>query len=173
MNSDNETKSPSLLLSSQTEELDFDNQLTVTPLSTSYHLCGKVIHGFKRGSKLLGCPTANLDPICFKDGQLPTNFEEGVYCGFASINKGTIYKTVLSIGLNPTFQTKERTVEAHLLYEFEDDFYDQELTLIIVGFLRKQEDFSNISELIKWIQRDIRISAKWLQKENSNLIKIN
>ena len=74
---------------------------------------GKVVRGFGRGSKQLGIPTANLDPLSFlnKDVQISP---VGVYFGFAGINNGPIYKAVLSVGWNPFFKNKEKTIVCQL-----------------------------------------------------------
>ena len=53
-------------------------------LSPPHRLVGKVVEGFKRGSKELGWPTANLDPRAFE-----TRLDketEGVYVGWAKIS---------------------------------------------------------------------------------------
>src|SRR5690349_6987689 len=88
-------------------------QYKVVAIKSAYRLRGKVVAGFKRGSKLLGFPTANLDPCAFKD--VLVDVPRGVYCGFASVNGGPVYQTVLSLGTNPTFETKEETV-VRMLY---------------------------------------------------------
>ena len=55
---------------------------------------GPVIRGFGRGSKTLGIPTANLDPV-----GLPDDLPPGVYFGWASVGSGApVYKAVMSIG---------------------------------------------------------------------------
>lgn len=53
---------------------------------------GEVVHGFGRGSKELGIPTANFpDDVVVN---LPEQLTCGVYCGFASVDDGPIYKMV-------------------------------------------------------------------------------
>jgi len=53
---------------------------------------GRVVHGFGRGSKELGCPTANF-PDDVVDN-LPEDLTCGVYCGFATVDNGQLYKMV-------------------------------------------------------------------------------
>lgn len=36
--------------------------------------------------------------------------------------------------------------EAHLLHQFDGDFYDEELTLLLCGYLRQEADFSSLGE---------------------------
>lgn len=55
---------------------------------------GEVVQGFQRGSKELGCPTAN-----FSDGvvdNLPEQLACGVYCGFANLDDGQLHRMVCS-----------------------------------------------------------------------------
>ena len=109
-------------------------------------ITGKVIHGFKRGSRLLGYPTANLDNV--------PNLEEGIYYGYATLHN-IKYKAVMSIGLNPTFDTKVKTFEVYIIHIFENDFYGETLEVDIIGFIRESVKCSNIEELIKLIEKDI------------------
>lgn len=53
---------------------------------------GIVVHGFGRGSKELGVPTANFEDDVVVN--LPEQLSCGVYCGFASVDNGTVYPMV-------------------------------------------------------------------------------
>lgn len=70
------------------------------------YLQAKVVEGFGRGRKQLGCPTANLcrEDLGEKLEQLPT----GIYCGWATVNDQGPYKAVASIGWNPYFKNEVR-----------------------------------------------------------------
>eukprot|EP00457_Paulinella_chromatophora_P018078 gb/GEZN01019284.1/.p1 GENE.gb/GEZN01019284.1/~~gb/GEZN01019284.1/.p1 ORF type:complete len:218 (-),score=26.67 gb/GEZN01019284.1/:50-703(-) len=139
------------------------------PLEKVYRLKGKVVKGFGRGSKLLGCPTANLEPAAFKN--VLTGAPRGVYYGWASINSGPVYKSVLSIGWNPQFtDQKEETVEVYLLHSFAEEFYGAQLKLLICGFIRSQEKFDSVEALMKAIQQDIEAGSKAL--ESGPLVKL-
>ena len=60
-------------------------------------LSGEVVAGFKRGSKLLGFPTANLAPASFA-GKVG-DADVGVYYGCARVEgDGEVRPAVLSIG---------------------------------------------------------------------------
>ena len=103
-----------------------------------HRLVGKVVEGFKRGSKELGWPTANLDPRAFETRLDAAT--EGVYVGWARISgqpaeSAGVHKAVLSIGWNPHFDDlKERTVEAYLCHDFGGrDFYGSEMRLLVVS----------------------------------------
>ena len=60
------------------------------------------------------------------------------------INDGPVYKTMLSLGVNPSFNTKEDTVEAYIFHNFAEDFYGEEMTLIICGFIRPSENYKSL-----------------------------
>lgn len=122
-----------------------------------FRLKGAVVEGFQRGSRLLGYPTANLDPNAFK--HVLTDTPRGVYCGWASIGKGPVYKAVLSLGYNPHFKNEEETVEVYLMHKFDDMFYGAEMRLLICGFLRPQWEFKDgMDQLITAIQTDEKAS---------------
>ncbi|CAN0122382.1 unnamed protein product, partial [Laminaria digitata] len=66
-----------------------------------------VVKGFGRGSKLLGIPTANMD---MKEvGERVHDTSTGIYYGYTML-KGTVYPAVVSVGWNPYFDNKEKTV---------------------------------------------------------------
>mmetsp|Transcript_87679 Transcript_87679/g.179116 ORF Transcript_87679/g.179116 Transcript_87679/m.179116 type:complete len:204 (+) Transcript_87679:108-719(+) len=132
-------------------------------LKAPVRLSGAVVHGFGRGSKMLGIPTANLAAEAL-EGQL-TDAHDGVYFGWACVNQRPVYKTVLSIGWNPYFKNTQRTVEPYLMHTFEEDFYGETLHLLICGFLREQADFSSLEELIAAINKDIAIAGELLDGE--------
>lgn len=62
-------------------------------------LKGAVVRGFGRGSKELGCPTANLPIEPYRE-LLETSIATGIYYGWGSI-RSIVYKMVMSIGWNP------------------------------------------------------------------------
>ena len=125
---------------------------------------GKVIRGFKRGSKLLGIPTANIE-MNETNTKIVTSHINGVYFGtitFKSNNKKNqniqnknCYKGVLSIGYNPFFNNKLKTIEVFLIDYEGEDFYEDEVSLLIDGYSRSEENFANLSELVTTITYDI------------------
>ena len=118
-----------------------------------YKISGNVIHGFGRGSKELGFPTANID-INLKN----INLKNGVYYGKCSIlpdNK--IYTMVMSIGNNPHYNNEKR-FEVHIISEFENDFYGELLNVTILGYIRPMAKFENLEKLIEIINNDIKFA---------------
>lgn len=129
-------------------------------------LKAKVITGFQRGSKELGIPTANLNME--ELGDIGSNLNTGIYFGWAKLNDN-IYKTVVSVGWNPFYENKHKTIEAHLLHEL-DDFYDENLIVLLCGYLRDETNFNGVDELISCIKSDIT-KAESLLKENDSIAK--
>jgi hypothetical protein len=77
-------------------------------------LCGIVEHGFKRGSRELGCPTANLPASLTANPALDRN---GVYFGWAAVwlsmpspQPPVIKPMVMSVGYNPVYGNTSRTI---------------------------------------------------------------
>jgi len=124
---------------------------------------GKVVRGFGRGSKDLGIPTANFPDDVVEN--LPEELTCGVYCGFASVNNGVVYPMCLSIGWNPYYKNTKRTMETHIMHKFEEDFYEQNLKLVITEYIRPMLDFKSLEELISAIDNDIKQSHESLNKE--------
>jgi len=140
-------------------------------------LKANVVHGFGRGSKLLGFPTANMDirwtdsPESLNEDQrsiltFASETKTGVYFGWAQVvgseDQG-IYKAAVSVGWNPTFaDLKAKTVEVWILKDFEKDFYEKELRLIICGYVRPELKFDNVEDLSKAINEDGEFSKTQL-----------
>lgn len=125
-------------------------------------ITGTVIHGFKRGSRLLGTPTANIQ-YDESDPNL-ASIETGVYFGWAEL-ENVVYKTVINIGYSPTFGNTHITIEAHLVKEFGYDFYDHTLKLLICGKLRKEAKLASLNDLIEVINGDKAVACEQLDLE--------
>jgi len=42
--------------------------------------------------------------------KLPEGFECGIYCGWASVDNGPVYKMVMSVGFNPFYDNTKKTM---------------------------------------------------------------
>lgn len=126
-----------------------------------WHIGGPVVKGFGRGSKVLGIPTANLSTAGY--ASLLSEHPSGVYFGWAGLSTRGVFKMVMSIGWNPYFNNTEKTIEPWLLHDFDEDFYGEELHLIIVGYIRPEANFSSLESLIERIHEDGRIAEEALE----------
>jgi riboflavin kinase len=147
-------------LSSQTRKYE-----RFLKLDAFLELTGPVIRGFGRGSKMLGIPTANLDVVPLK--QQIDKLAPGIYFGFAKISSGKhkstgIHRTVMSIGYNPFFNDKRKSIEPWLLREFEEDFYDETLSVLVCAYVRAECNFTTVENLIERIRKDARVCEEAL-----------
>ncbi len=110
--------------------------------NASIILEAEVVHGFKRGSKDLGIPTANLNMD--ELGSEGHGLETGIYYGWAELPSGK-YPTVVSVGWNPFFKNEKKTIEAHLLQSMED-FYGERIRLELLGYLRQEQSFDSLGK---------------------------
>ncbi|UJR30520.1 hypothetical protein I4U23_018049 [Adineta vaga] len=134
--------------------------------SLPYCTLGTIVRGFGRGSKELGCPTANLDEATVN--KLPSSIDEGVYYGWAQLLTKTdheIYKMVTSIGTNPFYNNEKKTIETHIMHQFSNDFYGEKMKIILLGKIRPMKTFQNINDLTMAIQKDISVAKCELESD--------
>ena len=112
---------------------------------------GTVGHGKQLG-RTLGYPTANLSPT--QPSQLlPGN---GVYASYAQLTDGRVLRAAVSVGTNPTTDTDGgRKVEAYLMDGFNEDLYDQPLSLDFRTKIRDEAKFDSLDSLVAQMGRDI------------------
>lgn len=117
-------------------------------LGRPYQVGGRVIHGHSRGGRVLGYPTANLRLI---NEVIPAL---GVYAVRVTLEDGTRVKGATNVGLNPTFEDKQLSVETFLL-DFEEDLYEQFIRLDFFGRIRNEMKFDGPQQLADQISRDV------------------
>jgi len=122
-------------------------------LGYSYSVSGKVVHGKKIG-RTIGYPTANISTESIK--LLP---KKGAYIVEVYI-KGQPYKGMLSIGTNPTVNGDALTVEVYIL-NFNEDIYDQEITVKFRDFLHEEIKFEGLEKLIERLDEDKRLTENF------------
>lgn len=128
-------------------EMAAGNVREVTRLLGAYpFLRGKVLHGAKRG-RTIGFPTANI--AVPPEKLLPAN---GVYAVWISFN-GQRLPAVANIGVRPTFNETERTVEVHI-FDFSEMIYDRTVHVEWVERLRAEQKFDGIESLMAQIRQD-------------------
>ncbi|CAG9864243.1 unnamed protein product [Phyllotreta striolata] len=132
-----------------------------------YFAKGQVTKGFGRGSKKLGCPTANLPPEVVNE--LPDDFGTGVYYGLARVAGDKVRKMVMSIGWNPYFKNEKKSMEVHIMHKFDEDFYGKELKIAILGYIRPERNFDSMDSLIEAIRNDIKEAEEKLEEERNKV----
>ncbi|XP_062925251.1 riboflavin kinase isoform X1 [Mobula hypostoma] len=110
--------------------------------SLPYFCRGEVVRGFGRGSKELGIPTANFPDAVVE--HLPGDITTGIYYGWACVGHGDVHKMVMSIGWNPYYKNKKKSMETHIIHTFKEDFYGEILSIAIVGYIRPEKSFDSL-----------------------------
>ena len=87
----------------------------------------------------------------------------GIYLGWASV-RGASHAMVMSIGWNPYFDNAKKTIEPWLLHEFDDDFYGEELSVVVAGYIRPEADFTTLDALVARIRRDADVARVMLTR---------
>jgi len=129
-------------------------------LGRPHRVEGIVVHGEGRGGTQLGYPTANLDVV--PHGAIPA---DGVYAGWFVLGDRRS-PTAISIGSNPTFSGRVRTVEAFVLDEG-GNFYGRRVALEFVERLRGMVKFDSIEALVEQIGRDVDRTREILLRAGS------
>lgn len=118
-------------------------------LGYEFFFSGRVIHGNKLG-RTLGYPTANLkieDP----EKLVPGN---GIYAVYAfPENHREPLKGMMSIGLRPTVDGKNRVIEVNI-FDFNREIYDEVLKVQVHQYLREERKFDSLQALVVQIDQD-------------------
>ena len=123
-------------------------------LGRNFSLYGHIVKGKSRGRKL-GFPTANLklldkEQIIPKVGLYYVNFIDGYES----------YKALCNVGYRPTFDNDRiLSIESYVIENENFNFYNKEIKIEFLKYLRDEIAFSSKEELIKQIENDI-ISVK-------------
>ena len=97
-------------------------------LSYNYTLSGKIVEGYQVG-RTIGYPTANM------------HLREVVYPG------------MLYIGTRPTLHEDSQVSVEVNLFDFEGNLYNQSMTVEFIEFVRPDEKFGTMEELVTRIHR--------------------
>jgi riboflavin kinase/FMN adenylyltransferase len=116
-------------------------------LGRRHGLSGVVVQGDQRG-RAIGFPTANL--AVWDELLLPAN---GVYAAYAWVGERR-YAAATNVGVRPTVDGRDRTVEAYLL-DFDEEIYGQTVRLKFEKRIRAEQRFSGLDTLRAQIQKDV------------------
>jgi len=125
-------------------------------LGRPHRLDGVVERGDQRGRDL-GFPTANLRTDTW--AAVPA---DGVYAGRVwrldewgrTVPGEPLGPAAISVGTNPTFEVRQRRVEAYVL-DFEGDLYGQAIGVEFVERLRGMEKFDGVESLVAQMHADV------------------
>ncbi len=149
-----------------------DVELAAEALGRPHRVEGVVVHGERRGRDL-GFPTANVAPP--EHAAVPG---DGVYAAWFTvldsatepegITLGRRYPAAVSVGTNPTFSGRVRTVEAYVL-DVDADFYGQHVAVDFVARLRGMEPFDSVESLIAAMTDDVDRTRTILAAEDDGV----
>lgn len=118
-----------------------------TYLGYQYMLSGIVVSGKQLGGTI-GFPTANIE-VKEPYKLIPST---GVYVIRTQINS-VLFSGIMNIGFNPTVLGKHQTIEAHL-FNFSEDLYGKKITITLIHFLREEQKFNSVEELVAQLNVD-------------------
>ena len=125
-------------------------------LGYNFMLNGTVVNGKQLGGKI-GFPTANINVK--EDYKLIP--KTGVYVVKSKIKNALVFG-MMNIGFRPTLEGKHQTIEVHF-FDFNDDLYNQTLTIEVLYFLRDEEKFESVEKLISQLKEDKKIAQNYIQ----------
>ena len=121
-----------------------------------WSITGRVIKGKKFGRRI-GFPTANIKIV----NQIKPMF--GVYSVKIIFNKKT-YKGIANFGVRPTFGTSSPVLEVNI-FEKNFNFYNKDIKVLFVDFIRKEKKFKDSTMLVSQIKKDIKVAKISLNKK--------
>ena len=117
-------------------------------LGRLYERGGHVYRGSARAREM-GVPTANME--WSRQLVMPA---KGIYATWAKLPDGRILPSATYIGDNPTLGGNLGTFEVHI-NDFDEDLYDQDISVEFIEFIRPDQEFENPEELNEAIQSDV------------------
>ncbi|VAV83887.1 FMN adenylyltransferase / Riboflavin kinase [hydrothermal vent metagenome] len=127
-----------------------------TFLGYHFMLTGVVVKGKSLG-KQIGFPTANLH-IQENYKLIPKN---GSYIVKSDIEGKTVFG-MMNIGINPTVNGEEQSIEVHF-FDFDKDIYDKKIEVQLLGRLRDEQKFNSIASLKAQLFIDKKQSLDYIQ----------
>lgn len=133
-----------------------------------YPLRGTVVKGQQIGRQI-GFPTANLE-VSERHKLIPP---DGIYA--VKVWQGEKdYRGMLYIGTRPTLtQYHNRTIEVNI-FDFDQEIYEQELTLELVDFIRQDQKFEQLADLTKQLEKDrIAVEQVLLEANDDDFLPLD
>jgi len=125
-------------------------------LGTPWTVAGLVEHGEKRGREI-GFPTANMT--------LPAGLihpRHGIYAVRTRIEGETTWRAgVANFGRTPTTGLRDPLLET-MIFDWDGDIYGQKLEVALVAFLRPEEKFDSLDDMIVQMHKDVEAARRVL-----------
>ncbi len=117
-------------------------------LGRPYSVCGRVVHGEKRGRQL-GFPTANIQM------QRKNTPIEGVFAVTMTGVDERVFAGVANVGVRPTVGNAARVLLETHLFDFDREIYDHYVEVHFREKIRSEQRFRSVDELKAQIARDV------------------
>ena len=117
------------------------------------------MHGKELG-RSIGYPTANIEV----DNDIKLLPKNGVYAVRVKLENSSEFFGILNIGTRPSVDSSEKiSVEVYIL-DFENEIYDQYITLKLLKFVRDEVKYENLSNLKAQIAKDEKLVRSWIDQ---------
>ena len=116
-------------------------------LTYDFPLTGIVVKGKHLGHQI-GFPTANIK-VLDENKLIPAN---GVYAVRVMV-RGEQKKGILNIGVSPTIDGSEKTIEVHII-DFDQVIYGEQITILFDYWIRAEQKFKSIEALKEQLMQD-------------------
>lgn len=118
-------------------------------LGEPYSLTGKVVKGNALG-RSIGFPTANLDI----ESDMKLIPQLGVYAVNVILSSGEVKSGMMNIGRRPTVTTQDGVSIEVNLFDFNENLYDQYITVQLLSRFRDEIKFNSVTELTAQLAED-------------------
>ncbi len=109
-------------------------------LGRPYRMSGKIVKGDRVG-RTLGYPTANVDLRRRQSAVM------GIFAVRVHGLEGGPHDAVASVGSRPTFAGRKPILEVHI-FDFDADIYGEYIHVDFIAWLREQEKFDLVEDLV-------------------------
>ncbi|HSM29965.1 MAG TPA: bifunctional riboflavin kinase/FAD synthetase [Woeseiaceae bacterium] len=115
-------------------------------LGRPYRMSGKIVKGARVG-RTLGYPTANVDLRRRQSAVM------GIFAARVHGLEGGPHDAVASVGSRPTFAGTKPILEVHI-FDFDEDVYGKYIHVDFIAWLREQEKFDMVEDLVAQMDVD-------------------
>jgi len=77
---------------------------------------------------------------------------------------------VMSVGFNPHFHNSQKSLEVHLLHDFDFDFYGARLEAMALTYIRSMASFNSIDELVNAIECDKQAAQETMDEARKQFV---
>ncbi|CAG1021023.1 riboflavin kinase / FMN adenylyltransferase [Patescibacteria group bacterium] len=137
-----------------------DVKLAADFLGHDYAICGRVVHGDKRG-RVLGFPTANIQ-LFRKNTPI-----SGVFAVTMTGVDNLELQGIANVGSRPTFDGSSKVILEVHLFNFQQEIYGHYVEVHFKQKIRDEQQFASLEELKTQIETDIVAAKQFFNEAKS------